>query len=229
MKPILLIDTASPCCSVALVDQQVLAQRQTDEQRQSAQKVLPLVAEVLVETGLKQAELGCIGVINGPGSFTGMRIGVSIAQGLGFANRIPVATVSSLAALAYSAFEGGDIANWLVTLQAREDEVYVGGFACQAQVGVELLIPEQVIAAADETSLDDQLKLHEPWGLAGDVEVMACRELFASEFQPATRSSEDRISLTAFALLVRQQLASGQGLEPAAALPNYVKDQMRYG
>ena len=229
MKPALLIDTASPCCSVALFNQQIVSQRQTDEQRQSAQKVLPLIEELMQETGVSQSELGSVGVINGPGSFTGMRIGVAIAQGLGFANQIPVVTVSSLAALAYSAFLGAGSPNWIAALRAREDEVYFGGFHCAAGIGIETLIPEQVVSAEEQIVQAQKLAEYSPWGLTGDVDPTTAGKLFGSRLLSAEEHDQTVIDMGAFAVLVKQQLATGKAFEPSSALPNYVKEQMQYG
>jgi len=105
----------------------------------------------MAEAGIEQQELDAIGVISGPGSFTGMRIGVAIAQGLGFANNTPVVPVSSLAACAYSAFEAEGGNDWLVAMQARVDEVYCAGFNCSAETGIECLIPNR--SSAETTTL----------------------------------------------------------------------------
>ena len=229
MKPALLIDTASPCCSVALFDQQIVSQRQTDEQRQSAQKILPLIEELLQETGVSQSDLGSVGVINGPGSFTGMRIGVAIAQGLGFANQIPVVTVSSLAALAYSAFLGAGSPSWIAALRAREDEVYFGGFHCATGSGIQTLIPEQVISTEEQVSQAEALAEHAPWGLTGDLDPTTAVQLFGTGLLSADKHGQTVIDMGAFAVLVKQQLATGKAFEPSSALPNYVKEQMQYG
>ena len=229
MKVSLLIDTASPRSTVALYGRELVSQRQTDEQRQSAQRVLPLIDEVLRETGIALADLACVGVINGPGSFTGMRIGVAIAQGLGFANQLPVITVSSLAALAYSAFIERGGANWLVALRAREEEVYVGGFRCVTDIGIQSLVPEQVVSADERVALANILAEDESWALAGDVNADEFANLIVGESSPVARYEGGPVNVDAFAILVRQQLASGETFEPSAALPNYVKEQMQYG
>lgn len=229
MKPLLLIDTASPHCAVGLMCDAAISQRQTERERQSAQKVLPLVAEVMIEAGIEFRDLGAIGVISGPGSFTGMRIGIAIAQGLGYANGTPVVPVSSLAATAYSAFtrEGGS--DWLVAMQAREDEVYLGGFKCTSDSGIEPLVAERVVDGAGDEELIQALAEGSAWGLAGDVDVSSCPALMAAGIKPFARYTEATISMAALARLVEQQLASGRAFEASAALPNYVKEQMQYG
>lgn len=191
--------------------------------------MLPLIVEVMAEAGIAQADLDAIGVISGPGSFTGMRIGVAIAQGLGFANGTAVVPVSSLAATAYSAFSRDGGSDWLVAMQAREDEVYLGGFKCTAEAVIESLIAEQVVSRGSNESLVKALAERTVWGLAGDVDASNCPVLMSAGVQPIARYTEATISMVALARLVEQKLASGEVFDASAALPNYVKEQMQYG
>ena len=229
MKSLLLIDTASPHCAVGLQCNGVISQRQTGQERQSAQKVLPLIVEVMAEAGIEQADLDAIGVISGPGSFTGMRIGVAIAQGLGFANDKAVVPVSSLAATAYSAFSRDGCSDWLVAMQAREDEVYLGGFRCTSEAGIETLIDELLVSGGSGEDLAKSLAGCTAWGLAGDVDAVNCPGLMSAGVQPIARYTDATISMAALARLVEQKLATGAVFDASAALPNYVKEQLQYG
>ena len=81
---ILAIDAATEACSVALkIDDQVISRFEIAPQQHS-QKLLPFVDEVLSEAGIKLGQLDAIAYGQGPGSFTGVRIGVSVTQGLAF-------------------------------------------------------------------------------------------------------------------------------------------------
>ncbi len=228
MKPLLLIDTASATCTVGLYHAKRIEQRSAAHERQSAQKVLPLINELLATQQITQRELGGIGVISGPGSFTGMRIGVAIAQGLGFANQLPVVPISSLAVLACSAALQSNISHFLIGLKAREDEVYVGGFEYLADVGVRALIKEQVITPANSAEIITTLEQSELWGYAGDLDAEELRSLTGSAIADTRQLFDVRITMEAFLLLMQQSLASDRSFGAATALPNYVKEQMHY-
>lgn len=104
--PILVLDTGSPLVSVAVGrGGEVVAARSTGMDRSSA-RLIELIGEVLAEAGLRPADLGGIAALAGPGSFTGLRIGLATALGLHQALHVPATALSSLAALAASAPSG---------------------------------------------------------------------------------------------------------------------------
>lgn len=127
MPTILTFDTTTEVCSVALQHDARIFSRCSDTPNSHAKVVLPLVQEVLDEAGLELKAVDGLGVTIGPGSFTGIRIGVSIAQGLSFGSSLPVVTVTTLELLAHQSVAvangcGSDII--LVALDARMGEVY---------------------------------------------------------------------------------------------------------
>lgn len=100
MALILSIETGTDICSVALAnDGELMALRESDEGRDHAKKVALFVDELLRETGVQPSDLDAIAVGKGPGSYTGLRIGVSFAKGLCYALDIPLIAVGSLNAL----------------------------------------------------------------------------------------------------------------------------------
>ena len=100
MNTILTIDTSSTNCAVGLQRGDVLLERVSEAQRQSAQRVLPMISELLLDAKIQLSDIDIIAVVAGPGSFTGVRIGVAVAQGLSMSAAIPVVPLSSLALLA---------------------------------------------------------------------------------------------------------------------------------
>ena len=100
MALILSIETGTDICSVALAnDGELMALRESDEGRDHAKKVALFVDELLRETGVQPSDLDAVAVGKGPGSYTGLRIGVSFAKGLCYALNIPLIAVGSLNAL----------------------------------------------------------------------------------------------------------------------------------
>jgi len=119
---ILAIDSSTELCSVALwLDGEMLVREELAGQRHS-ELLLPMVHELLAEAGLDLKALDGIAFGEGPGSFTGLRIGCGVAQGLAFGADLPVAGVCTLLALAEASGAGRVIA----CLDARMNEVYAG-------------------------------------------------------------------------------------------------------
>ena len=115
--PILLIDTSASRCAVGLAAD-VLYQRFGEEERKSAQNLLPLVAEIAQSADIALNDLSAVAVMAGPGSFTGLRIGVGVAQALAMANKTPGIALSNLAVLALAAAEESELDTFLVALAA---------------------------------------------------------------------------------------------------------------
>jgi tRNA threonylcarbamoyladenosine biosynthesis protein TsaB len=121
---ILALDTALETCSAALVrDGQVLAARGEPMARGHQERLAPLVEALAIEAGIVFAEIHRIGVTRGPGSFTGLRVGLAFAKGLGFALDRPVVGIGTLQALA--AGEPGTVA---AVIDARRDQLYLQAF-----------------------------------------------------------------------------------------------------
>lgn len=135
MSLILCIETGTDICSVGIArDGELVSLRESDEGRDHAKKVGVFVDELLRETGITPDELDAVAVGKGPGSYTGLRIGVSFAKGLCYGLNIPLLAVGSLDALTQVAledYEAGifDIDGWDDALlcpmvDARRMEVY---------------------------------------------------------------------------------------------------------
>ncbi|MEA3587332.1 tRNA (adenosine(37)-N6)-threonylcarbamoyltransferase complex dimerization subunit type 1 TsaB [Pseudidiomarina sp. 1APP75-27a] len=125
---LLAIDTATEQCSVALSYGDQCFQRAAVTPREHSQRVLGFVEEVLGEAGITLAEVDGIVCGYGPGSFTGVRIGVAISQGLAFSHNLPVYRVSTLAALAQQAIRCHDAKAVISAIDARMQEVYVASY-----------------------------------------------------------------------------------------------------
>lgn len=126
MTTLLALDTATEACSVALLHNGQLFSRYAVIPRLHAQRVLPMIDEVLREAGVAKTELQAIAFGRGPGAFTGLRIAVGVVQGLAFALERPVLPVSNLAAIAQRAYREHGAEQVAVAIDARMGEVYWG-------------------------------------------------------------------------------------------------------
>lgn len=124
---ILAIETASEACSVALSCGSDVEERYALSPRGHAEQVLPWVQELLSAAAIKLGELDAIAFSRGPGSFTSLRIGIGIVQGLAWGADRRVIPCSSLQAAAEVAAKSG-IEQALVAMDARMGEVYCGSY-----------------------------------------------------------------------------------------------------
>jgi tRNA threonylcarbamoyladenosine biosynthesis protein TsaB len=117
---LLAFDTSTEYLSLCLWQDGAVLSRDLLAGQKHSQLILPMLGEMLTEAGLKLPELNCIAFGAGPGSFTGLRIGCGVAQGLAYGANLPVVGVSTLLALAVQA----DADRVIACLDARMGEVY---------------------------------------------------------------------------------------------------------
>ena len=150
MSFILNIETATKNCSVAIAKngETIICKEIAEEGYSHAEKLHVFIEEIIAETGISVHDLSAIAVSQGPGSYTGLRIGVSAAKGLCFALNIPLIAVDTLQTLASQAkVSDGKI---IPMLDARRMEVYSAIF--NADLEIERPILAEVI---DENSFKD--------------------------------------------------------------------------
>lgn len=137
MAFILAIDTAIDVCSVSLFNNdQLVAIRTSEEKNMHAQLVTQFIHQVLEEATLTTQQLDAIALSEGPGSYTGMRIGTSVAKGMCYALDIPLIAVSTLQIMAAAAIkpEHDDDSLYMPMIDARRNEVYTALFNKQLEV-----------------------------------------------------------------------------------------------
>ncbi len=121
---ILALDTATEACSVAVLDgDRVYASFELCA-RDHTRRILPLVQQLLAVAGLTLHQMDALAFGCGPGSFTGVRIGVGIAQGLALGADLPVIGISTLQTMAQSAWRLQQSEQVLAAIDARMGEVY---------------------------------------------------------------------------------------------------------
>ena len=138
MSKLLLIETSTSLCSVALaIDGRIAARRESAEPRAHAAMTAPYVKEVLDECGLQARELDAVCVSAGPGSYTGLRVGVSTAKGICFAAGIPLLSVGTLEVLVWQARAEGLLPEGcqrvVPLIDARRMEVYTAVFTPEGE------------------------------------------------------------------------------------------------
>ncbi len=141
---LLAIDTSSDACSVALqVDEEVFEQHVVGE-REHTSILVPMIEALLRDGAIEMADLDAVVLGNGPGSFIGMRIGASVAQGICYGAGLKLVPVSSLAAIAAEAIEKHGAEQVLVAQDARMQEAYVGRYRRDAGGLPELVGSEEI-------------------------------------------------------------------------------------
>ena len=140
---VLAIDTASNVASAAVVEDGVLlGERVLNYKKTHSQKIMPMVSELLEELELKAADIDIFAAANGPGSFTGLRIGVATVKALAHAVNKPVVGVSTLAGLAYNLPYCEHII--VPIMDARRNRVYTASYIWDED-GFKELSPDEVI------------------------------------------------------------------------------------
>jgi tRNA threonylcarbamoyladenosine biosynthesis protein TsaB len=217
---VLAIETATEACSVALLHAGTIIDRSELAPRRHAELVLPMAESLLAEAGITRRQLDAIAVGQGPGAFTGVRLAVSVAQGVALALALPVLPVSSLAALALQAPDNG--AEILAVIDARRAEVYAGTFRRTADGQLEPTGRERVLPAA-------QLVLPEApaWNVLG-TGWDAYREALTARLPAAPRWADGQCYPQARDVLrlAVPRLDAGEAVAPEAVLPVYLRDKV---
>ncbi len=132
MAFILCIETATECCSVAVVSEDaILSLCELNEGNMHASMLTSLIEQAIKETGITLAQLDAIAISKGPGSYTGLRVGMSTAKGLCYALNKPLIAVGTLQALAHRCrqLHPETEQSWIVPMiDARRMEVYCSVF-----------------------------------------------------------------------------------------------------
>ena len=128
---VLAIDTALEACSAAVLDTEragIVARESQPMVRGHAEALMPLIARVMERAGVSFAELDRIAVTIGPGSFTGLRVGIAAARGIALAAGKPAVGLTTLAAFAAPFIAADDTLPVVAAIDARHDHVYLQVF-----------------------------------------------------------------------------------------------------
>ncbi len=224
MSLILCIETGTDICSVGLAkDGELMSLRESDEGRDHARKVATFVDELFRETGVAPDDIDAVAVGKGPGSYTGLRIGVSFAKGLCYGLQKPLLAVGSLDALVEVAredYEAGivDVDRWDEALlcpmvDARRMEVYARIFNSEGA-------PQSDVAAeiVTEESFCEARRSGRPFVIFGNGARKCVESLAGASYIEVTPSARG------LARLAQQALDEGRTEEIAYFEPFYLKD-----
>ncbi len=217
---ILAIDTSGGALSAALLDgDRLKAEYLVNHGLTHSQRLMPLLDTMLKDCGIGLADIDAFAVAKGPGSFTGLRIGVASVKALGFAENKPVVGVNTLEALCYH-LPGADVICPL--LDARNRQAFAAIY-CRTDGAPEELLPPQAVTV---DALCDRLKeLERPVFLLGDGAAVY-RETLAERLGSAARFAPPHLSLpraSSVAWAAKRALEAGEAADGKLLKPEYLR------
>lgn len=222
---ILGIDTSTEACSVAIWNHGEILALSELRPRENTQRILPMVQQILADSGLVLSQLDVLAFGRGPGSFTGVRIGIGIAQGLALGADLPMLGISTLQAMAQGAWRVSYADRILAAIDARMGEVYWGQFERQKDGRWYESEREGVISPAQ--ALERAHGLHGDWACVGTgwqtyPNLLSGSELSLHDGQILLPQAEDMMPL---ALLAWQQ---GLAVAVENAEPTYLRNKVTW-
>ena len=128
--PILSIETSQSCCGACVYfDENKFFEMSVNHKNVHAEKIFEIIDSVIKSSGITLKDLGAIAVSSGPGSFTGLRIGMSAAKGIGFGASLPIIAVPTFEALAYQLSNTlKDGTEFVIANNVNSEEIYFAKF-----------------------------------------------------------------------------------------------------
>lgn len=208
---LLSMDSSAVTASVALTDgNEIIKSEFVNSGLTHSETLLPMIARVM--DGHKYSELDGIAITAGPGSFTGVRIGVATVKGLAFNDDIPCYSVSTLEAIAYNFVDENAVV--CAVMDARRMQFYNALFRVQSGK-VERLCDDRAISIED---LRNELKQYDNVIIAGDGANLCFRNI---ELENCTLADDDRIYQNAVG--VAKAAKNKNAISPKALMPVYLR------
>ena len=220
---LLAIETSTEACSVGLsIDGNLLLDHRMVAQKHGA-LVLPMIDALMAEAGLAPAQLDGVVFGRGPGSFTGVRIGVAVTQGIALGAGVGVVGISTLQSVAQGCFRVHGDEQVAVCLDARMDEVYFSAYQLDEAGLMQAVMEERVLPPADMPALPTDKN----WYWAG-TGAERYAELLGSEFDVAEGVIRPDCWPHAQDLLTLGEVVARSGglLPPEEAAPVYLRDKV---
>ncbi len=220
MATMLAIETSADACSLALLRQGQMLERHEILPKSHTQHILPMVDALLADAGVRLSQLDGIAFGRGPGSFTGLRVCASVVQGLALAADLPCIPVSSLQALAQTAFrqlqmqEGDEIA---CCIDARMDEIYWSSYRV-GKGSVERL-DEEHLSAPEAMVVGENVRFIVGSGLNYADRLVGLQ---------GTQDADLLARASAVVEIGAIELAAGRVVRAEQALPLYLRDNVAW-
>ena len=224
MPTILALETSSDACSVALLNDKGVFEETIISPREHTQRLLPMVEGILKAQNTALADVDGIAYGAGPGSFTGLRICLSVAQGLAYGVACPLIAVSSLLAMAATAcrnqtFDTGSII--IPVIDARMDEVYWSAYRLEQSGQLTPLVDQSVSAPELCAEFVNSVSSHNVVAMGNGWQYEALSTL-ANANLDAYPSAHD------IALIGSAQFAAGELVNPLDASPTYLRNEVSW-
>ncbi|QOL24633.1 tRNA (adenosine(37)-N6)-threonylcarbamoyltransferase complex dimerization subunit type 1 TsaB [Thalassotalea sp. LPB0316] len=221
---LLAIDASTEACSVALSFEGNTYQKFELCPQSHSLLLLPMIDEVLAQANIKLSQLDGLIFGRGPGSFTGVRIGIGVAQGLAFSSDLKVVGVSTLQAMAQQAYEEEQATQVLSGIDARMAEIYLGRYQVNEQGIMQPCLDEVVIKPE---LAEAHLAITEPLYCVGTA--WQAYDNVLSELR--TEQGEPKISFPHAQYMLnigRQAFEAGEAVTAEQAQPVYVRDTVSW-
>jgi len=226
---LLAIDTSGSRCSVALSSAGGNLFLCSAADRRHAAELLPMIQTLLEQSSLTLSALDAIAVVSGPGSFTGLRIGTAVTQGLAHGAGVPVIAVSALRVLAQQYIERTPsvCAAVRVCLKARENECYAASFDCRSGQACELGAARVATGRQTLPSTDVGLQFRD-WVALGDAWQDPALVDLAMEAGLRVVDANPVMDARDVLVVAQHLLEAGEVMRPEMLQPLYIKDELEY-
>ena len=235
LMKILAIETSSKACSAALLDGEPqdfsCIERFEIAPRQHTQLILPMIDSILDEAGYDLKQMDALAFGRGPGAFTGVRVATGVVQAISYGADLPVAQISSLAALAQACYDLEKFEKVLVANDARMDEIYFGAYELNSGFmslsGEEQVIkPEQLRHSILNSA---NIDLNDQWYASGDGWTVYAEQL--EELASQCQKSQGGVSMNLpraknIAFLAMKEVKNDNLVAAEQVSPVYLRDNV---
>ena len=225
IKPVILgIETATSACSVALLIHDTIIQRFQIAPARHAELILTMVDSILQEANIALTQLDAIAFGKGPGSFMGIRLAVGVAQGLGLGGQVPLIAVSTLHALAQTAYQKSPTKTpLLVGWDARMRRIYWGAYQLDVEKQSKVLLPILKDTLNFPEDIDPP-SVEDDWTLIGnawDIYQDSVLEILRKKYKTVLTSIYPEASAVAF--IAQSLYREGKKILAEQAEPCYLR------